>query len=187
MKGLIVTTDGFEDSEFSYPFYRLREAGFDVDVATPDGEPVEGKHGYEFDADFAIDAHDAEWWTDEYDLLVVPGGYAPERLRTEAPEAADIVSAFDDADRPIAAICHGAQLLISADVLEGREVTGYWTLEVDIENAGATFIDEAVVVDGNLVTSRVPEDLPAFMAELFEVLESEFGIEAEAGRAAPSA
>ncbi|WP_423750798.1 type 1 glutamine amidotransferase domain-containing protein [Salinirarus marinus] len=171
MKGLIVTTDGFEDSEFSYPFYRLREEGWDVDVATPDGESVEGEHGYEFDADWAIDAHQPDWWAAEYDLLVIPGGDAPEALRTEAPEAADVVAAFDAADQPIAAICHGAQLLVSADVLEGREATGYWSLEVDVENAGATFVDDPVVVDGNLVTSRVPDDLPAFTTELLNVAE----------------
>ncbi|WP_435063000.1 type 1 glutamine amidotransferase domain-containing protein [Halobaculum sp. EA56] len=171
MRGLIVTTDGFEDSEFSYPFYRLREEGFDVSVATPDGEPVEGEYGYEFDADVDLSVRDPDTLAEEFDLLVVPGGRAPERLRTEAPEAADVVAAFDEREKPIAAICHGAQLLISAGVIEGREVTGYWSLEVDIENAGATFIDEPVVADGNLVTARVPDDLPAFTRALFETVE----------------
>ncbi|MFB6304818.1 MAG: type 1 glutamine amidotransferase domain-containing protein [Haloferacaceae archaeon] len=170
MKGLIVTTDGFEDSEFSYPFYRLEEAGFEVDVATPGAEPVEGKHGYEFEADAGVEDHDPEWWAEKYDLLVVPGGGAPESLRTEAPEAADVVAAFDEAGKPIASICHGAQLLISAGIVEDREVTGYWPLEVDIENAGAEYVDEPAVVDDNLVTARYPADLPAFMQATFEVL-----------------
>lgn len=142
-----------------------------MDVATPDGETVEGEHGYEFDGDFTIDAHEPGWWADEYDFPVVPGGDSPERLRTEAPRAADIVWAFDDAGQPIAAVCHGAQLLISADVLGSREATGYWSLEVDIENAGATYRDEAVVVDDNLITSPVPDDLPAFMRAFFEWLD----------------
>ncbi|MFB6102449.1 MAG: DJ-1/PfpI family protein, partial [Haloplanus sp.] len=133
---------------------------------------IDGKHGYTFEADWAIDEHDADWWADEYDLLVIPGGGSPESLRTEAPEAADIVSAFDDRGKPIAAICHGAQLLISAAVLDGRQATGYWPLEVDIENAGAEFVDDSVVVDDNLVTSRVPDDLPAFMSETLSVVES---------------
>ncbi|WP_435127528.1 type 1 glutamine amidotransferase domain-containing protein [Halobaculum sp. D14] len=168
MNGLIVTTDGFEDSEFSYPYYRLREEGFDVQVATPDGDAAEGEHGYEFDADIDLSARDPDALAEEFDLLVVPGGRAPERLRTESPRAADVVAAFDEREKPVGAICHGAQLLISADAIDGRDVTGYWTLEVDVENAGATYVDEPVVTDGNLVTSRVPDDLPAFTRALFE-------------------
>lgn len=183
MQALVVTTDGFEDSEFSYPYYRLQEAGVDVDVATPDGESVTGKHDYEFDADAAIDDRQAGEWAEAYDLLVVPGGRAPEQLRSEAPEAADVVAAFVDADRPVASICHGVQLLISADVIEGCEVTGYGTLEVDVENAGATYRDEAVVVDEPFVTSRVPDDLPAFMAETL----SQLDVDAESAAAATPA
>ena len=171
MNGLIVATNGFEDSEFNYPYYRLREEGHEVDVTTPNGESIEGKHGYEFDADYAIDEHEPAEWAEEYDFLVVPGGRSPESLRRETPEAADIVREFDEREQPVAAICHGAQLLISADVLEGREVTGYWTLEVDVENAGAEFVDEEVAVDGHLVTSRVPDDLPAFMEAFFDLVE----------------
>ena len=164
MTGLILTTDGFEDSELTYPYYRLQEADVDVDVATPDGESAEGKYGEEIEADLSIE----EVRSDEYDLLILPGGYAPETLRLEAPEAAEIVGEFDADDSPIASICHGVQLLISADVVEGRDVTGYWSLEVDVENAGATFVDQAVVVDGNLISSRAPKDLPAFMARTLE-------------------
>ena len=169
MSGLIITGDGFEDAEFTYPYYRLQEAGYDVDVATPDGESFESKHGQEFDADASIDAVDA----DGYDFLVVPGGRAPESMRLSAPESADLVASFADTGKPVASICHGAQLLISADVLEGREATGYASLEVDIENAGATYRDEEVVVDDGLVTSRVPDDLPAFMGALFDLLSEE--------------
>jgi protease I len=183
MQGLILATDGFEDSEFSYPYYRLREAGFDVHVVTPAGEPVTGKHGYGFEADLSVEAYTPEEWAEAYDFAVVPGGDSPEALRTEAPAAADLLRAFDEAGNPIAAICHGLQLLISADVLDGRTVTGYWSLEVDAENAGATWVDEPVVVDDNLLTSRVPDDLPAFMGTFV----SEFaGPEADAGWTEPA-
>lgn len=171
MDALVVSADGFEDSELSYPYYRLQEAGWDVTLATPDGEDISGKHGVEFEADAAISERDADGWVDESDLLVLPGGRAPESIRLSAPEAVDVVAGFDAADEPIASICHGAQLLISADVLEGREATAYASLEVDVENAGATFVDEEVVVDDNLVTSRNPADLPAFMAETLELAE----------------
>ena len=115
----------------------------------------------------------------DYDFLVVPGGRAPESLRTDAPETAELIAAFDAANKPIASVCHGAQLLISADVLDGRAATAYWPLAIDLENAGATFRDQEVVVDDNLVTSRYPDDMPAFMHELLGLLE-EVSIEATA-------
>ncbi len=176
MKGLVITTDGYEDSEFNYPYYRLQEAGFEVAVATPEGREVEGKHGYTAAADWGLDERDPEWFADEFDLLVIPGGRAPERLRTEAPAATEIVRAFDEAEQPIAAVCHGPQLLISAEAVEGREVAAYETIAVDLENAGATFVDGEAVVDEHLITARTPADLPAFMGATFEWFE-ERGIE----------
>lgn len=169
MKALIVTTDGFEDSELTYPYYRLQEAGIEAHIATPDGESVVGKIGEEMDADLAI----SEASEDEYDLLVVPGGNAPEDLRLEAEEAVDLVREFDGSGKPIAAVCHGAQLLISADVLEGREATGFWAIQVDIENAGATFVDEECVVDDNLITARYPDDMPAWFSSVLEQVEAQ--------------
>ncbi|GAB6879224.1 type 1 glutamine amidotransferase domain-containing protein [Halorubrum gandharaense] len=181
MKGLIITTDGYEDSEFNYPYYRLQEAGFEVSVATPEGRTVEGKHGYTAEADRSLDEQDPEWFAEEFDLLVIPGGDAPERLRTEAPAATEIVSAFDEREQPIAAICHGPQLLISADVIEDREIAAYETLAVDVENAGATFLDEPTVVDDHLITARVPDDLPWFIEATFEwFADAGFDVEAEA-------
>ncbi len=162
MWSLIITGDGVEDSGFSYPYYRLQEDGLDVDVAAPDGEPFESKHAQKFEAaDIAI--NDVQ--SDRYDLLVLPDGRAPENIRLEATGIGDIIRGFDDENRPIASICHGAQLLITADVLDGREATGYWSIRDDIESAGAAFVDEDVVVDGNLVCSRNPGDHPAFMRE----------------------
>lgn len=171
MNALVLARDGVEDSEFSYPYYRLQEAGFEVTVATPDGEDIHGKRGDTFAADTRIDDRSPTEWVTATDLVVVPGGRSPEKLRVEAPSAAEIVAQAVDADVPVAAICHGIQLLISADVLADRTVTGYWTLEVDAENAGATYVDEPVVVDEPLITSRVPKDLPAFMASTFDVLD----------------
>lgn len=182
MKGLVLATDGFEDSELSYPYYRLQESGWDVDIATPDADRIEGKHGYGFDADLSIDDMEPVEFADEYDVLVIPGGGSPEALRTEAPAAADVVAAFDEYDEAIISICHGAQLLISADVLDGRRATGYWTLEVDIENAGAEYVDEPVVVDDNLVTSRVPDDLPAFMDAALRLVDANLDAEPAAAR-----
>ncbi|KXA93798.1 hypothetical protein AKJ66_00790 [candidate division MSBL1 archaeon SCGC-AAA259E22] len=167
MKALIIATNGFEDNEFSYPYYRLKEADFEVDVATPDSKSVSGKHGTEFEADLAI--KDAEM--NDYDLLVIPGGRSPEHLRMEAPESIDLVKEFYDADKPISAICHGTQLLMSADVLEGKRATCYWSIRDDLEHAGATFVDRSVVVDNNLITSRHPDDLPDFMRETLKKFE----------------
>lgn len=161
MKALFISTDRFEDSEFFYPFYRLQEANIKADIATPDKKLIEGKHGTEFEADISI----KEARVEDYDLLVIPGGRSPEHLRTEAPEAIDLVKEFNKEGKPIAAICHGAQLLMSAHILDGKKATCYWTIKDDLENAGGKFVDEPVVVDKNLVTSRHPPDLPDFMRE----------------------
>lgn len=171
MQTIILATDGFEDSELTYPYYRLQEYGANVHLVAPDEGTIEGKYGYDFEVDWTVDERSPDEWAEAFDLLVIPGGSSPEALRLQAPESAEIVAAFDELEKPIAAICHGPQLLISADILEGREIAGYWTLEVDIENAGATFHDEETVVDDNLITARVPDDLPMFMKRTFEVVE----------------
>jgi len=167
MKALIIATDGFEDSEFSYPYYRLKESDFEVDVATPDSKSVYGKHDTEFEADLPIS--DVE--IDKYDLLVIPGGRSPERLRLEEPHSIVLVKQFYESEKPISAICHGPQLLMSADLLEGKRATCYWSIKDDLEHAGATFVDKSVVVDGNLITSRQPDDLPDFMRKTIEKFE----------------
>lgn len=136
---------------------------------SPGGDAAEGKHGFEFDPNLGFERADPSSLAAEYDLLLLPAKNAPEALRSEAPVAADIVAAFDDRGRPIASICHGVQLLISADVIDGRSVAGYWTLKVDVENAGASFVDEAVVVDDNLVTARHPDDIPAWLPKVLSV------------------
>lgn len=160
-----MAADDFEDTELAYPLYRLLEEGFDVELATLDGGEVTGKHGYAFEGDIGI----KEARTADYSLLLLPGGKSPENLRIEAPESVELVEKFDEAGKPVAAICHGAQILISADVLEGRRATCYWSIRDDLENAGAEFVDRSVVVDGKMVTSRHPDDLPDFMRETLEV------------------
>lgn len=161
MKALILVADGVEDSEFFYPYYRLREEDIAVDVASPDGKKIVGKHGYEFEPNLSFSEVNAS----AYDLLVLPGGKGPERVRLE-PAAVDITKWMFEADKTVAAICHGAQVLISADVLHGRRATCWKAIRDDIKAAGAEYLDQEVVVDGNLVTSRSPDDLPAFCREM---------------------
>ena len=166
MKALIVSTDRFEDIELTYPKYRLEEEGIEVEVGTADGKNIEGKHETEIEADLKIKNAKIE----EYDLLVIPGGRSPEHLRLEAPEVTKLVEKFDTDGKVISAICHGPQLLISAGILEDRKLTSYPSLKDDLKNAGAKFFDKSVVVDGNIITSRRPEDLPNFMKKTLEKL-----------------
>lgn len=165
MKALILVADGVEDLEFFYPYYRLVEEGVEVDVASPDGEAIMGKHAYDFEPDLAF----ADVSADDYDLLVLPGGKGPEIIRLE-PEAIEITRKMFEASKTVAALCHGPQILISADVLRGRRATCWPALRDDLKAAGADYVDEEVVVDGNLITSRRPEDLPAFCREIFAAI-----------------
>jgi protease I len=165
MKALIVSADHFEDSELLFPFYRLQEAGLAVDVASISRGKISGKHGYEVVVDKAL----AEVDPQAYDLLVLPGGKAPATLRKEAAALA-IAQDFMRGDKPVAAICHGPQILISAGVLVGRRATCYRSVAEELKQAGALYEDQEVVVDGKLVTSRQPADLPAFMREMVRLL-----------------
>ncbi|KXB04913.1 hypothetical protein AKJ50_01915 [candidate division MSBL1 archaeon SCGC-AAA382A13] len=162
MKALIIATNKFEDSELFYPYYRLKEAEIEVDVASPKGQTISGKHGIEIESDLKIGNAVVE----DYELLVIPGGRSPEHLRLEAPEVIELVKKFDASDKLIAAICHGAQLLISANILENRKATCYWSIRDDLENAGAEFVDQSVVVDENIITARHPPDNPDFMRKV---------------------
>lgn len=165
MKALIVSADHFEDSELLFPFYRLQEAGLAVDVASISRGKIRGKHGYEVVVDKAL----AEVDPQAYELLVLPGGKAPTTLRKEAAAIA-IAQDFMRSDKPVAAICHGPQILISAGVLVGRRATCYRSVAEELKQAGALYEDQEVVVDGKLVTSRQPADLPAFMREMVRLL-----------------
>lgn len=160
MKALIISADHFEDTELLVPYYRLKEGGFEVDIASISRGKINGKHGYEVSVDKALrDVH-----AKGYDILVLPGGKAPAALRKE-PAALEIVKDFFLGNKPVAAICHGPQLLVTAGVLKGRRATCYHSVAEELKEAGALYEDSEVVVDGNLVTSRQPSDLPAFMRE----------------------
>ena len=167
MKALIISADNFEDSELLFPYYRLKEADITVEVASPVGETIRGKHGYEV----AVDKSLADIDADSYDLLVLPGGKAPEMVRKD-PMALDIARCFFSRNRPVAAICHGPQTLISAGLVKGRRATCYRTVASEMKAAGALYEDSEVVVDHNLVTSRQPSDLPAFMREIMKLIKN---------------
>lgn len=165
MKALIISADNFEDSELLVPYYRFREAGIEVEVASFRREKIKGKHGYEVVVDRTFAEADAE----DCDILLLPGGKAPETVRKE-PQALEIARRFFARNRPVAAICHGPQILISAGLVKGKRATCYRTVAGELKEAGALYEDSEVVVDGNLVTSRQPDDLPAFMREMMKLL-----------------
>ncbi len=177
---LIVAGDGVEAQEIFYPYWRLREEGFEVHVAAPskktlftvvhDFEPgwetYSEKPGYRFGwVDKSFDEVDPG----EYDGLVIPGGRMPEYVRLN-PALERIVKHFFDAGKPVAAICHGPLILAAYGVLRGRRVTSYIAVKPDVVNAGASWEDSEVVVDGNLVTSRAWPDLPAWMREFIRLV-----------------
>lgn len=166
MKALIVSADHFEDSELLVPYYRLKEEGFEVEVASIARGKISGKRGYEVVADKALRDVDPG----DYGILVLPGGKAPAALRKEQA-AIEIARDFFRQNKPVAAICHGPQILITAGVLKGRHATCYHSVAEEMKQAGALYEDREVVVDGNLVTSRAPSDLPAFMREIIKLLE----------------
>ena len=166
MKALIISADHFEDSELLVSYYRLLEAGIEVDIASIKRGKINGKHGYQVEASKALkDVNPGD-----YALLVLPGGKAPADLRKEAA-ALRIAQAFFAASKPVAAICHGPQILITAGLLRGRRATCYHSVVEEMLEAGALYEDSEVVVDGKLVTSRQPSDLPAFMRETLKLLD----------------
>jgi protease I len=165
MKALIISADKFEDSELLVPYYRLKEEGIEVVVASMSLGAITGKHGYEVPVDMTLN----EVNSDDYAILVLPGGAAPAEVRKE-PAALDITRDFFVKNKPVAAICHGPQVLISAGLLLGRCATCYKSVADELKEAGALYEDLEVVVDANLVTSRQPSDLPAFMRETMKQL-----------------
>jgi protease I len=164
MRALIVSSDRFEDSELSEPLRQLQAKGVEVDIAAPQQGPIVGKHGHRVSAGLALSAVRAEY----YDLLLLPGGEAPASLR-KIPEAVAIARHFLQADKPVAAICHGPQLLIATGLMAGRTATCYRAVRQELEAAGVNYLNREVVVDGNLVTSRQPADIPAFMRAIFRI------------------
>ena len=168
MRVLMIIGKDYDDEEGIYPFYRLLEAGVDVDVASFEKEPVLAKYHAKINANLNFSEVDA----DLYDGLVLPGGKAPEKLRLN-DDVLKITEKIFRAGKPVAAICHGQQILISADVLRGKKATSYPGIRKDMENAGAMYLDQPVVIDENLITSRRPEDLPYFMRAYMDLLEAQ--------------
>ena len=148
-RAVIITAPNFQDEEFTYPYYRLFEEEYHVDVATPDKVIVYGKYGVP--AKPTIDTKDLK--AINYDLVVLPGGFeAPDRLRIRK-EVLSFVKEMYESNKVVAAICHGPWICISAGIMKGKRATGYMSIADDIRNAGATYLEENVVIDGNLITS----------------------------------
>lgn len=162
---LILVDDTYEDMELWYPKIRLTEAGAKVTVAGVEKRAYKGKHGYPVEADAKIAALRPE----DFDCVVVPGGYAPDRLR-RSKAALDFVRKMHEDGKVVAAICHAAWVPISAGIVKGRTMTCFSAIKDDLVNAGAKFVDRAVVVDGNIITSRTPDDLPDFCRAIIALL-----------------
>jgi len=167
-KAVVLTADKFEDMEVYIPVYCLLAAGWHVDIAAPKKGMIEGEHGYPIEVTKTID----EINPDEYDLLLVPGGFpdgAPATVR-KIKKAQEITRSFFEKNKPVASVCHGPWLLADAGVIKGRHLTSYWHDGVpeSIKKAGGIWEDKDVVVDGNLITSRWPMDLAVFMREIIK-------------------
>ncbi len=167
-KVAMVIAGNFEDSEAIDPKNHLEGVGAEVTTIGIEAGTVKGKKG----ATLAVDATFADVSPDDFDLLVIPGGGAPENLRIHPP-AVEFTRRFVESGKPVGSICHGPQLLISAKVLGGRTLTAVDKIADDVVNAGGTYVDEPLVVDGNLITSRVPGDLPQFNEALAKALVGE--------------
>jgi len=161
----IFLEDMYEDPEFWYPYYRLKEAGFEVKVIAPEKKEYLSKHGYPAKADTTIDK------VRPADLagLVIPGGYSPDRMRRNYLMV-ELVEKIFNQGKPVAAICHEPWMLASACVLEGKTITSFFSVKDDMINAGAKWVDRPVVVSDNIITSRSPADLPEFMPALLKAL-----------------
>lgn len=162
----ILAENFYEEMELWYPYYRLQEAGCAVDlVGSTAGATYHGKHGYPVTAG----PDSASVKAADYDLFVIPGGYSPDHMRRCAATVA-LVKEAARLNKPLAAICHGGWLLASTADLKGRRLTSFASIKDDLVNAGARWVDEAVVVDGNLITSRTPRDLVPFMRAVLAAL-----------------
>lgn len=167
-KVAVLATDGFEQVELEKPVEALRQAGAEVEVVSPHGGQIQGYNHFDKGQMVKVDRDLAQARPEDYDALVLPGGVInPDQLRL-VPQAIDFVRTFVDADKPIAAICHGPWTLINAGGVDGKRMTSWPSLQIDLLNAGADWVDEQVVVDQGLVTSRRPDDLPAFCAKMIE-------------------
>lgn len=168
----ILVADGFEQIELEKPKLALEEAGAQVFIISPRKEEVQGVNHMEKGDKFKVDVTLESANPDDYSALLLPGGvFNPDELRNNK-KAIDFIKAFEHKNKPIAAICHGPWLLINSDIARNHKLTSWPSIKIDLENAGANWVDEPVVVDERLVTSRKPDDIPYFNKEMIKVFES---------------
>ncbi len=166
VRACVLVEQQYQEMEIWYPVYRLREAGCKVTLVGPEaGQTYPSKLGYPCKSDKAA----REVSADDFDLLVIPGGFAPDYLRRHEA-ILKLVSTMAEQDKVVAAICHGPWVLCSTQALKGRKATCFFAIKDDVQNAGATYVDAEVVRDGNLITSRKPDDLPAFLTAILEAV-----------------
>jgi protease I len=165
---VIIVAQNFQDEEFVYPYYRVLEEGFHLDVATPGGQNMIGKYGVPARATMSTDNLKAS----DFDCVILPGGFeSPDRLRIR-PEVLRFVREMDEADKLVAAICHGPWILISAGMVKGRKVTGYMSIADDLKNAGAVYLEQDLVLDGNLISAPHYKNNGEFMKAVIAALQS---------------
>jgi protease I len=170
---LMIATDGFEESELMKPRQALLDVGATVTLASLKMEPIQGESGGEKGGTITPDALVADVDSEDFDALVLPGGVGnPDKLRLDR-RTVELVQDFFDDGKVVAAICHAPWLLVEADIVDGKRVTSWPLVRTDLANAGATVVDEEVVVDGNLITSRKPDDIPMFVAAIKSALAEE--------------
>lgn len=170
-KILILSTNGFEQSELEVPRDQLREKGATVHVASPDGETIKGWDGDDWGDTAEVDLKLADVKMDDYDAIVLPGGQINPDLLRANKDAVALIKEFVTGNKIVAAICHAPWLLIEAEVVEGREMTSYGSIKTDLKNAGADWIDSEVAISNGIITSRSPDDLDAFVAKIVEEVE----------------
>ncbi len=163
MKVALLLEDFVEESEFMYPFYRFKEEGWDVVVVAPEVREYKGKNGLKFKSDRSIE----DGMEKEFDLVFIPGGYAPDRLRRNE-KILEFVRKMYEAGKPVCTICHGPWVLISAGIIKGKKVTGYFAIKDDIINAGGNYTGEPFERDGNLFTAQDPKAMPKYLKFIIE-------------------
>lgn len=174
----ILIEDGYQDLEVWYPLLRFKEEGFEVVTVEPNGrKEYKGKWGYPIEADRSIDQVKAE----DFEAVIIPGGWAPKHLK-KSKKVLEFVKQIFDLGKIVASICHGGWVLASAGICKGKTLTSYIAIKEDLVNAGAKFVDQEVVRDGNLITSRMPSDLPAFCSQIIHQLRQGILRDAAAGR-----
>lgn len=167
----LLATDGFERSELHFPLEKLREKGATVEIVSLDEGEIKSWDKTDWGDKIAVDLKVADARADDYDAIVIPGGQINPDLLRKNEDVVALIKDFLSAGKPVAAVCHGPWLLVEADALKGRRATSYWSIKTDVKNAGATWVDEEVVADEGIVTSRSPKDLDAFVGKIVEEIQ----------------